>query len=298
MEKKRVLAILLALCLMLVFVPADRANAADYAPGLWLRQIPHGEGVTIAVCADSIVASGVITITYNQEVLAFQELKLEDQYVAYHAINAEDAGVIKISWIGTGAEPDAKGHVLMWLEFTGSAELSAVMSGTVYEASGSKLTITTLNETGVTAAIMQAETLQAEDYTVDSFAAVTAAVENANALLEQVAVTQSQLDAAAEALNVAMECLVYVPEPGPDPDPTDPTDPTQPTDPAPTDPQPTEPAPTESKPAETKPTQPQTTQPNNQQNQDEVNVLLIPILVGCCVPIVVAVVLLKKKGAK
>ena len=290
MEKKRVLAIVLALCLMMVFVPVNRATATDYVDSLWLRQIPHNEGVTMAVCADASVASGVITITYNQDVLTFQQLKLEDPYVLAHAINAEETGVIKISWISTGKEPTTDGYVLMWLEFTGPADLSAVLSGTVYDPSGSKMDFTTLNETAVTATIMQAEALKAEDYTAESFAGVTAALENANGLLEQVAVTQSQLDAAAASLTAAMEHLeVYVPTPTP----PEPTDPTEPTEPAPTEPKPTEP-----KPTQPKPTEPAATQPEDPVSQEAENVLLIPILVGCCVPIVVAVVLLKKRGKK
>ena len=297
MEKKRVLAILMVLCLMLVFVPVNQASAAEYPCGLWLRQIPSGNGVTVAVCADAQVASGVITITYNKDVLTFQQLKLEDQYVLVHSINAEEAGVIKISWIGTGTEPKTDGYVLLWLEFAGMPDLSAVMTGTAYDATGNKLAITTLNTTGLEAAMTQAENLKAEDYTENTFANVQSALENAKSVLNQVAATQSQLDAAEEALNIAMESLVYMPA---DPEPTDPA-PTEPapTEPAPTEPAPTEPAPTEPKPTESRPTEPQPSQPAGQQPQEENDdILLIPILVGCCVPIVVAVVLLKKRGSK
>ena len=296
MEKKRILAMLMALCLVLVFVPVNRAAAADYAEGVWLRQIPYGDGVTIAVCADAQVAGGVITITYNKDVLTFQQLKLEEQYVLSHAINDQEAGIIQISWIGTGAESKTDGYVLMWLEFVGPADLGAVMTGSVFGMPGNILPIHTLNLTGITAAIMQAEALQAESYTADSFAAVRAALKNAEELQNQVAVTQAQLDAAAETLTAAMENLVVY---TPDPEPTDPpaTEP-QPTDPPATEPQPTESQPTESKPVETKPTEPAATQPADQKPQDEDNMMLIPILVGCCVPIVVALVLLKKRGQK
>ena len=112
----------------------------------------------------------------------------------------------------------------------------------------------------------------------------------------RVAVTQAQLDAATAALTAAMENLVVY---TPDPEPTDPpaTEP-QPTDPPATEPQPTESQPTQTKPVETKPTQPAGTQPAGQEPQDEDSMMLIPILVGCCVPIVVALVLLKKRGQK
>ena len=293
---KKMLSLLLALCLMLVLVPVNRVSAADYAEGLWLRQVPYVNGVTIAVCADAQVAGGVITITYNKDVLTFQQLKLEEQYVLSHAINDQEAGIIQISWIGTGAESKTDGYVLMWLEFVGPADLSAVMNGTVFGIPGNILPICVLNLTEITAAMMQAEALKAEDYTADSFAAVTTALENAEDVQNRVAVTQAQLDAATAALTAAMENLVVY---TPDPEPTDPpaTEP-QPTDPPATEPQPTESQPTQTKPVETKPTQPAGTQPAGQEPQDEDSMMLIPILVGCCVPIVVALVLLKKRGQK
>ena len=290
MGKMRVFSIMLALLLVLTFVPTSQASATDYACGVWLRQVPYGDGVTIAVCADAQVAAGVITITYNKDVLTFQQLKLENEYVLNHAINADEAGVIKISWIGTGAELDTKGHVLMWLEFAGMPDLSAVMTGTIYDAAGNKLAITTLNTTGLEAVMTQAETLKAEDYTADSFAAVQTALQEAKAVLNQAAVTQSQLDDAAKKLTSAMEHLV---ENTPEPPATEPA----PTDPVPTDPAPTQPKPTQPG-SDTKPTQAPTTQAGIVAPKRDNGWMIYALVAICAVAAVAVVVILKKRGRK
>lgn len=289
----RKFSIILVLCLVLALLPVTSVNAAE-SGSIWMRQIPYN-GVTIAVCADAAVASGVVTITYNKDVLTFTELKVDSQYVLAHAANDKEAGTIKISWIGTGERSNADGYVLMWLEFEGPADLSAVMNGTVYDASGNTIAITTLNLTGVTAAIMQAETLKAENYTTDSFATMQSAMQAANAMLERVAVTQGQLDAATQALVTAMENLVvFTPEPPPTQPPA--TEPA-PTEPAPTEPEPTDPTQPGSTPAKPDPTQPSTQEPTIAPKRDN-SWMLIALAAVLAVAVVAAVVILKKRGRK
>lgn len=285
----RKLSILLALCLVLCALPVASANAAE-SGSLWLRHLPANDGVTIAVCADTAVASGVITVTYASELLTFQELTVDSTYVLAHAINDQETGTIKISWIGTGANAAGEGYTLLRLRFEGPADQSSVLTGTAYDAAGNTLAITTLNLTGVTAAVMEAETLQAADYTADSFAAVQTAMNEANALLEQEAVTQTQLDAAAQALLTAVENLaVYVPEP-------EPTDPPA-TEPAPTEPAPTEPTQPGSTPAQTDPTQPSTQAPTIAPKRDN-SWMLYVLAALVAVAAVAAVVISKKRGRK
>lgn len=288
MGRIRKFAILLALCLVLAALPITSAAAAQ-SGNLWLRQIPTGDGLTIAVCADTAVASGVITITYDSDVLSFQELTVDSAYVLAHAANDKEAGTVQISWIGTGSDAAGEGYALLRLRFEGNADQSAVLTGTVYDAAGNTIAITTLNLTGATAAVMEAETLKAEDYTADSFASVQAALQEADDLLALETVTQAQLDAAAQKLTAAVENLVvYVPEPTP---PT-------PTEPAPTDPAPTEPTQPGSTPAQSDPTQPSATPAPQPQPQGDNSWMVIAVVVLCAVAVVAAVVILKKRGKK
>lgn len=296
MRGRRICSVLLVLCLLLVLMPASQAVALE-SNSIWINQISGNEGVTIAVCADTAVASGVITITYNADALTFVQLQTESQYVLAHAVNDEEAGKLVISWIAPKDNAAQGGHVLMRLTFTGMAESSAVLTGTVQGVSGESIAIATLNMTGLQAAVMMAEILNPEDYTAESFAAVTAQISNANEVLNLEAVTQAQLDAAAAALTAAVENLEeYVPEPPPtDPQPTDP----QPTDPQPTDPQPTDPKPTQpgSTPGQTEATQPSTQAPMIAPKRDN-SWMLIALAVLGVVAVVAAAVILKKRGKK
>ena len=291
MEKKHVLAILMALCLVLACVPVNQAAAAEESGSLWLRHLPIDGGVTMALVADTAIGSGVITITYDKDVYTFQELTVDSAYVLAHAVNDKEAGTIKISWIGIGAESGA--YVLMRLQFAVNfasvGNFNVELSGSVKYADGEEIAMTTLDFAMLNTAMAQAESLKAEDYTADSFAAVRSALAAANDQANVETVTQDQVDAATQALKTAMDNLVvYVPEP-------EPTDPTEPTEPAPTEPAPTQPAPTQ--PGQTEPTQPATNPTPAPQPQED-SMMLIAILAGCAVAVVVAVVLLKKRGKK
>lgn len=291
MEKKHVLAILMALCLVLACVPVNQAAAAEESGSLWLRHLPIDGGVTMALVADTAIGSGVITITYDKDVYIFQELTVDSAYVLAHAVNDKEAGTIKISWIGKGAESGA--YVLMRLQFVvnfaSAGNLNVEFSGSVQNVNGEAVAITKLDFGAFNVAAYQADNLKAEDYTDDSFAAVQAALAAGNAQANVETVTQAQVDAATQALKTAMDNLVvYVPEP-------EPTDPTEPTEPAPTEPAPTQPAPTQ--PGQTEPTQPATNPTPAPQPQED-SMMLIAILAGCAVAVVVAVVLLKKRGKK
>lgn len=282
----RKFSVLLALCLVLALLPVTLANAAE-GGSLWLRHLPQNDGVTLAVCADTAVASGVITITYDSSALAFRELTVDSAHVLAHAVNDQEAGTIKISWIGTGAHSEAV--VLMRLQFAGDPLAVAELSGSVQNANGEAVAFTGLDFGAFNAAVYQAECLKAEDYTADSFAAVRAALDAANAQANVETVTQAQLDAATAALTAAMEKLV-----APEPPATEPPA----TEPAPTEPQPTQPTqPTQpgSAPAQTDPTEP-TQAPTPAPKGD--NSWLLYVLAALVAVAAVVAVILKKRGKK
>lgn len=290
MGRVRKLAILLALCLVLALLPVTSANAAE-SGGLWLRHLPTDGSVTMALVADTQVASGIITVTYDPSLLTFQELTVDSAYVLAHAVNDKEAGTIKISWVGAGADSGA--YVLMRLQFAGESLAVAELSGNVVNESGDEIAITVLDFGAYNAAFIQAAGLKAEDYTADSFAAVQAAMQSAEALWAVEAVTQAQLDAATQALLTAVENLVvYTPEPPPTEPPA--------TEPAPTEPAPTEPTQPGSTPAKPQPTQPTTQAPAPAPKGDNGWMLIALAVLGvvAVVAAVAAVVIFKKRGRK
>jgi hypothetical protein len=299
------LALVLTLCLLLTALPLTRAYAAE-GGSLWLRHLPADGGETISLVADAPVASGVITITYDTSVYTFQELTVDDAYVLAHAVNDQEAGTIKISWIGTGSGSGV--HVLMRLRFAADFFVSGGhpsidLSGSVQNANGEAFAFTSLDFGALNTAIHEANGLKAEDYTADSFAGLKTALDAALAQGEVETVTQAQLEEATQALTKALENLeVFVPTPPPT-DPTEPTEPTQPTEPSqPTEP--TEPAPTQPKPTD-KPTQPgsqpKPTEPVVADPVPKGNDTLLIVgaaLALCAVAAVAVVVILKKRGKK
>lgn len=296
MGRIRTFSIFLALCLVLALLPVASAHAAE-GGSIWLRHLPTEEGYTIALVADTAIGSGVITITYETDVYTFQELTVDSAFVAAYAVNEQEAGTIKISWVGTGADIGA--HVPMRLQFSmnlfSGAYPSVDLSGSIYSANGEEVAITGLDFGAFNAVAYQADSLKAEDYTADSFAAVQAALAAANAQVNVETVSQAQVDAATQALKAAMDALVvYVPEPEPtDPPATEP----QPTQPQPTEPRPTEPTQPGSTPAKPDPTQPSTQAPAPAPKGDNGWMLMVLAVLGVAA-VVAAVVILKKRGRK
>lgn len=291
MKHIRKLSVILVLCLLLAALPATPANAAE-SGSLWMNQIATENGTVIAICADTAAASGVITVTYDTGLLTFEEMTVDSTYILAHAINDKKAGTLQISWIGTGADAAGDGYALLRLRFTGAPDQNAVLTGSVYDAVGNALTITTLNFTGLSAALADGAAVNAADYTADSYAALQSAMAAADPVLTLETVTQAQLDAAAQAVTAALEALeLYAPEPTP-PAPTEPA----PTEPAPTEPQPTQPVtnpiptPTETQPTTTPAPQPQPAGNNGW--------MLIVLAVLCIAAVAAAVVILKKRGRK
>ena len=291
MRHIRKLSILLALCLVLVLLPVTSASAAE-GSSIWLRHLPADGGETIALVADAPVASGVITITYDSDRYTFQGMTVDSSYVLAHAVNDQEVGMVKISWIGTDAGSGA--HVLMRLQFavdyfSSSGDPTIHLSGSVQNANGEVFAFTSLNFGDFNAAAYQAESLKAEDYTADSFAAVQAALDAANAQANAETVSQAQLDAATAELTAAMENLVvYTPEPPATEPPA--------TEPAPTEPAPTEPTQPGSTPAQTDSTQP--TQAPTPAPKGDNGWLLYILAVLVAVAAVAAVVISKKRGRK
>lgn len=258
---------LLLLLLVLTLLLTPQATAAEENGNLWMRQIPTSDGVTFYICADSAVANGVITVKYHVGSLSFCELTVESDYVLAHAVNAKKPGAVQISWIAPADATAEEGYILMALTFTGNNCENISFSGDAYDAAGEPVAVTMLEEAELTSAMEAAKNLQSADYTAESFAALQTVLSQTDALLEQIAVTPAQLDAALQDVNGAVSALVRLqPEP-------------EPTEPEPTEPEPTEPV-------------------IDVTGGDDWVGIVIAFGVICVVGAVVAVVIIKKRGNK
>lgn len=289
MRSIRKLSMILTLCLVLALLPVTSAHAAE-SGSLWLRHLPADGGVTMALVADTGIAGGVVTITYDPSQLTFQGLTVDSAYVLAHAVNDKEAGTIKISWVGKGAESGV--YILMRLQFAADflagGDPFVELSGSVQNVNGEAVAITNLDFGAFNAAAYQADNLKAEDYTADSFAAVQAALAAGNAQANVETVTQAQVDALTQVLVTALDNLVvYVPEPTPP----------EPTEPVPTEPTPTEPTQPGSTPAKPDPTQPSSQTPAPAPKGDNSWMLIVLAVLGVAAVAVVAVIL-KKRGRK
>lgn len=236
MGKRKMIWLPILLMVLLCTLPAVQANATDpVPPSIWVRpQLVDGSYVA-NICADATVTDGVITLHYDSSLMSFQEVIVDNQYVAVHAVNAQEPGVVKIAWVAPGDYGNTGAtHILMQVCFTNVENAMVVLDGVVHGTDGRQMAITVLNFS-VVPALAATQGYKAEDYTAESFAVLQSAIANAEAVIVDLYSTQGDMDAAALAVKAAIDGLERAPV-------VVPTEPTQPTQP------------------ETKPTQP-TTQP-------------------------------------
>lgn len=201
------LLIVVVLCAML----ATTAFAAESGT-VWLNVSAEDAQTCIAIVTDTTVTDGLIELSYNPNKLAYVDVTVNEKYVAMYSVNAEEDGVVKISWVAPNAyEADGTGISLIEVHFLGAeSESTAEMSGEIHDAQGERIPVGEVDTTELEKAIKKAEGLNSKDYTDESFAAVKEALANAKAVLADKGATQKEVDAAAKALNDAMNALVLV----------------------------------------------------------------------------------------
>lgn len=180
----------------------------------WLQVDTSEENVTlVAIVANTPVTDGLITLTYDAADLRYVGLEANSDCVAYNSVNADEAGLIKLAWVGSG-EYEADGAVLFTLTFNGVSETEIVMSGQMTDTEGNPLIITETLQgadfSELKKAVFLARGLSAENYTAESFAAMEAVLASAETLLANKFALQEDVDAAALALNEAIDHLELV----------------------------------------------------------------------------------------
>jgi len=220
MGKMKAISWALVLILALTILPAVQATAAE-GGWIWFHTSNAENGVTLSIYADTTVASGVFTLTYDKKALTFGELTVDSNFVAAHAINAKVPGKVVISWVAPANQTAAETPILMQLHFEGTDVSSFNLSGSANGLSGELISVGMLDFTALNQALEEAGKKTEQDYTADSFQALLAARDEAEALLKQEIVSPGQVAAATEKLNNAMAKL-ETPAPPTQP-PTEPT---------------------------------------------------------------------------
>lgn len=203
---KAVAALLLA-ALMVVMLPMSALAAEDGK--VWLS-VSEDDGTTALIVADTLVTDGLVVVTYDSEKLTYVGVETEEAYVAMHAVNAEEPGVVKISWVAPGPyETDGNAFCLIRVLFEGVEEESTLaIAGTAHDAEGNTVTVGEGVDTAeLEAAIKAAEAVKKDKYTDETVAAMEEALKDAKAVLADPIATQDEVDAAAEALRAAIKAL-------------------------------------------------------------------------------------------
>ena len=202
----RALALMVLVCMLLSTTVFAAENGSAW---LNVMESAADETTTAVIAADATVTDGLVEIRYDSSVLTYEGVTVNDTVVAMHAVNADEAGLVKISWVAPEAYA-ANGAVwLIQVRFSGLEESSTItLSGTMNGADGSQIQQgENLDTTGLKAALETAKGLYKDNYTPRSYKAVETAIALAEEVLADPAATQSAVNAAEETLNNAMASL-------------------------------------------------------------------------------------------
>ena len=200
-KNARTLITMVLICMMLASVVSAAGTGS-----VWLNVMQTSTGTDAVIATDTTVTDGLVELAYDSSVLTYDSIQVNEDYVAMYAVNADDAGVVKISWVAPGAYETSEAIWLVKVSFSGTGDVT--LTGEMNDAEGGDVTQSAnLDTTELEKAILEAEGLYESNYTPKSYDALESALEDAKAVLADPAATQSEVDAAAEALNAAIDAL-------------------------------------------------------------------------------------------
>lgn len=138
---KRVVRSLLvmALCCAALVVTAF----AETEPAVW-TELTGADGNTAAqIISDAAVTDGVLELTYDSSKLTYQNVTPDEAHVAMISVNAEEEGIVRISWVAPDrGQAVEEGALLMQVNFTGKASAKDVeLGGSANDANGNAVTV-------------------------------------------------------------------------------------------------------------------------------------------------------------
>ena len=183
--------------------------------------VGNGKGtVTVDVylrdCAG--VTNGGFTVTYDAQVLTLVEATVSDA-CAMSSLNTETAGSVSVTWVGSDLSAESTLMLTLKLEVAEDANQSLTYSATSggiftdtdeVEVAGDTVVVSfdaPVDTTALQKAIKDAEALDEELYTEESFAAMEEVLADAIAVLADAEATQEEVNNATKALKAAMAAL-------------------------------------------------------------------------------------------
>lgn len=193
----RVLVMAVLVCAMLtslVFAAGDGS--------MWINNMESDGSTTSWIVTDGIVTDGLVELTYDSELLTYQSIEVNAN-VALYAVNAEEAGLVKISWVAADAAAPQEPQWLFQITFAGEGEVT--LSGAVN--GGADTEFAELDTAELEKAILEAEGLYQANYTSKSWEAFEEVLASAQETLNDPTADQSDVDAAVASLNDSMASL-------------------------------------------------------------------------------------------
>ena len=202
---KRMLSMLLfgaVFCMLLT-----TAAFASEEPGVWLSVTGEND---VLIVTNTMVTSGSLVLTYDSAKLSYEDIEINDGCVAMHAVNPNEAGIVRISWVATSQyEALGDGVVLFRISLSGTADAAGLsLSGKATDTDGNAIAVSVLDTSALEAAIAGAEALVEKNYTSGSYSALQQALTAAKAVLSDAAAAQEEVDSACSALQEALDNLV------------------------------------------------------------------------------------------
>lgn len=187
----RAVAMLVLVCMMLSLTVFAASNDS-----VWLNAVQDETHTTAYIVTDGVVTDGLVELHYDSEVLTYQSIETSEALVAMYAVNADKAGVVKISWVAPGEILPTENQWLFKVTFEGTGDVT--VTGSIN--GGESVDFAALDTSELEKVILEAEGLYQDDYTSRSWQTLEKALQMAKDVLADPTADQSEVDAAAETL--------------------------------------------------------------------------------------------------
>lgn len=192
--------------LVMVMVVCAMLTSFVFAAGegsLWIRNMESEQGTTAWIVTDTAVTDGLVELRYDPAVLTYESVEVNEVNVAMYAVNADEAGLVKISWVAPDETVPEENQWLIKVSFAGEGDVT--LSGSVN--GGETVDFAAVDTSELEKVILEAEGLYEDDYSSRSWKTLQKALGLAREVLADPTADQGEVDAAAETLNNGIASL-------------------------------------------------------------------------------------------
>ncbi len=136
---KRMTRTMLSVVALVVLCAMVSGVAFAAGDGLWLTITGDGKTLSTWILADVTVTDGRVVLHYDSEKLTFQDVECSKDFVANIAVNADQAGTVKIAWVAPEAYTADGTHALVKVIFAGTGKVTG--SGAINGGEEKDLTV-------------------------------------------------------------------------------------------------------------------------------------------------------------